>query len=51
VLDGNPEPDLVHTTGCKEPTLRNEINLGNRLDPYIIAVVEHCYTGEHGFQA
>jgi hypothetical protein len=21
-LDGNPEPDLVHATGCKQPTLR-----------------------------
>jgi hypothetical protein len=21
VLDGSPEPDLVHTTGCKQPTL------------------------------
>jgi hypothetical protein len=20
-LDGNPEPDLVHATGCKQPTL------------------------------
>jgi hypothetical protein len=23
VLDGNPEPDLVHATGCKQPTLRS----------------------------
>jgi hypothetical protein len=22
MLDGNPEPDLVHATGCKQPTLR-----------------------------
>jgi hypothetical protein len=22
-LDGNPEPDLVHATGCKQPSLRN----------------------------
>jgi hypothetical protein len=22
-LDGNPEPDLVHATGCKQPTLRD----------------------------
>jgi hypothetical protein len=22
-LDGNPEPDLLHATGCKQPTLRN----------------------------
>jgi hypothetical protein len=21
-LDGHPEPDLVHATGCKKPTLR-----------------------------
>jgi hypothetical protein len=21
-LDGNPEPDLVHATGCKQPTLK-----------------------------
>jgi hypothetical protein len=21
-LDGNPEPDLVHATGCKQPNLR-----------------------------
>jgi hypothetical protein len=21
--DGNPEPDLVHATGCKQPTLRS----------------------------
>jgi hypothetical protein len=21
-LDGNPEPDQVHATGCKQPTLR-----------------------------
>jgi hypothetical protein len=21
-VDGNPEPDLVHATGCKQPTLR-----------------------------
>jgi hypothetical protein len=24
-LDGNPEPDLVHATGCKQPTLRFKI--------------------------
>jgi hypothetical protein len=22
IEDGNPEPDLVHATGCKQPTLR-----------------------------
>jgi hypothetical protein len=22
VLDGNPEPDLEHATGCKQPILR-----------------------------
>jgi hypothetical protein len=22
-LDGNPEPDLVHATGCKQPNLRS----------------------------
>jgi hypothetical protein len=21
MLDGNPEPDLVHATGCQQPTL------------------------------
>jgi hypothetical protein len=26
VLDGNPEPDLVHATGCKQPTLRLKRN-------------------------
>jgi hypothetical protein len=24
--DGNPEPDLVHATGCKQPTLRQYSN-------------------------
>jgi hypothetical protein len=24
-LDGNPEPDLVHATGCKQPTLRSRV--------------------------
>jgi hypothetical protein len=24
-----------------------KLNLGNRLDLYIIAVVEHCYTSGH----
>jgi hypothetical protein len=27
-LDGNPEPDLVHATGCKQPTLK-ELYVGN----------------------
>jgi hypothetical protein len=26
-LDGNPEPDLVHATGCKQPTLRPQIKV------------------------
>jgi hypothetical protein len=24
-LDGNPEPDLVHAAGCKQPTLKKRI--------------------------
>jgi hypothetical protein len=23
-LDGNPEPDLVHATGCKQPSLKKK---------------------------
>jgi hypothetical protein len=26
-LDGNPEPDLVQATGCKQPTLRFSLML------------------------
>jgi hypothetical protein len=29
-FDGNPESDLIHTTGCKQPTLRS-INILGRL--------------------
>jgi hypothetical protein len=24
-LDGNPEPDLLHATGCKQPTLKHQL--------------------------
>jgi hypothetical protein len=26
-LDGNPEPDLVHATGCKQPTLSIHVSI------------------------
>jgi hypothetical protein len=32
MLDGNPEPDLVHATGCKQPTLRLYINAHGQID-------------------
>jgi hypothetical protein len=28
-LDGNPKPDLVHATGCKQPTLRLKMRLAH----------------------
>jgi hypothetical protein len=31
-LDRNPEPDLVHATGCKQPSLRYTIRLND--EPY-----------------
>jgi hypothetical protein len=34
-LDGNPEPDLEHATGCKQPTLRtvSQIKMDSFLKP------------------
>jgi hypothetical protein len=29
-LDGNPEPDLIHATGCKQPSL-TILNLKNTI--------------------
>jgi hypothetical protein len=30
-LDGNPEPDLVHATGCKQPTFRSSMLAYSRI--------------------
>jgi hypothetical protein len=37
-LDGNPEPDLVHATGCKQQTLR----FSHKLFFIVPTVFERC---------
>jgi hypothetical protein len=37
-LDGNPEPGLVHATGCKQPTLRMQTTNFKYVDSAIRAV-------------
>jgi hypothetical protein len=36
-LDRNPEPDLVHATGCKKPTLRLQ-PVGRKSAIYLLTV-------------
>jgi hypothetical protein len=35
-LDGNPEPELVHATGCKQPTLRYKMLFGNPMERTVV---------------
>jgi hypothetical protein len=34
-LDGNPEPDLVHATGCKQPTLKKIGHINVLIQPLL----------------